>query len=225
MCFRPSLLLSLCPQESQVFALLVSQSAATRPQWLATSRRSRPSTRLLPTAASGSCPGSSRPTYGESIQTQMPGALTLCILFVVSPSFSPHFLPASKHFPFQNSLSTKLLFHLLSPAEGMHCIFLGWLSLSETPEKGPASFCKVFISLMQNASQIRRLADNLSTNSTLDSCPPSQAEDQRGLPHWPTPHPQDPQDGQVTSEEQEEGEHLPEHDDGGPRQDGAPFSL
>ena len=27
----PSLLLSLCPQESQVFALLVSQSAATRP--------------------------------------------------------------------------------------------------------------------------------------------------------------------------------------------------
>ena len=28
---RPSLLLSLCPQESQVFALLVSQSAATRP--------------------------------------------------------------------------------------------------------------------------------------------------------------------------------------------------
>ena len=28
---RPSLLLSLCPQESQVFALLVSQSAAARP--------------------------------------------------------------------------------------------------------------------------------------------------------------------------------------------------
>ena len=102
--FRPSPLLSLCPQESQVFALLVSQSAATRPQWLATSRRSRPSTRPLPTAASGSCPGSSPPTYGGSIPTQMPGGLTLSILFVVSSSFSPHFLPAFKHFPCQNSL-------------------------------------------------------------------------------------------------------------------------
>ena len=44
--------------------------------WLATSRPSRPSTRPLPTAVSGSCHGSSLPTYGEWIPPQMPGALS-----------------------------------------------------------------------------------------------------------------------------------------------------
>ena len=162
---RPSLLLSLCPQESQVFALLVSQSAATRPPLAMAGYES--AFQAIDETIADCCLRELPWEFSANIWRVDPTTNARCvikiILFIVLP-FSPHFLPTLKQFPFQNSrlasVSTKHLFYLLSPAEGMHCIFLGWLSLSETEEKEPASFCKVFISLMQNASQIRRLADN-----------------------------------------------------------------
>ena len=231
--FCPSL--SLCPQqESQVFALLVSQSASQCSQshvghsssfrhgWLRVGLPGdrRDHRRLL----------SQRAALGILRQHLESRSHIKCQVRLTKNSFSlssRNFFPAPKHSVFK--ILSDLRFHKTSFPQnffstfchrGKECTvssFAGF-DCQKAQKKGTGQFCKVFISLKCRIP--RKSVDyqtSLSANFTLDSCPPSQAEDLRGVSHWQASHPQDPQDGQVSSEEQEEGEHLQEHDDGRPR--------
>ena len=151
--------LSLCPQqESQVFALLVSQSAT---QFSQSHTVSQSATTRPPSAMAGY--ESAFQAIDETIadcclrelpwefsaniwradptsnaRCVLPKTLSLCRLVIsfqllntrcskfslTSVSTKLRFHKTS--FP-QNFFATKLLFHLLSPRERMHCVFLRWL--------------------------------------------------------------------------------------------------
>ena len=103
---RPSLpLLSLCPQESQVFALLVSQSAATRPPSAMAGYES--AFQAIDETIADCCLRELPWEFSANIWRADPNTNARCVIRIILfsvLSFSPRFLPTLKHFPFQNSL-------------------------------------------------------------------------------------------------------------------------
>ena len=144
---------SLCPQESQVFAPLVSQSPAVRsPSW---SRHGRlrvgiPGDRrddrgLLPEGVALGVLGEylERRSHHQCQVTCYSHHCIMLLHYLLSP-----FLPTPKHFLFQKCREN----FVLSRRE----YSVSSCRLSKTLL---ASFCQVFINLMQNSPHIHRLAE------------------------------------------------------------------